>query len=285
MEESVMATAHFVYVLCIIASVSFAVTGNTAQNTRHRVILQRSKLHRQSCKSMFMASLLGMLALGSTTSFAYTISCPDDSYPLNGCTLPGVVDGSQPYFDNVVSVDYNGDKLEKKGYFDIKARIINNSTAMLVNGEAVYSIKKPKFKMNVRVDEGGSYGELKLSGSIEGTKFKVSANLNPGGLHDKGSRGAWASSLDSMLWGFNTYDIKCKGLEGIVDCTENEVVFLNLLSAIGPDNPTAFNKVSTTGKAITSVPVPATVPVPAAAWLFGSGLLGLIRISRLKKVI
>ena len=274
-----MVTPHLIDANSIIASVSSAVTGHTAHTSRHPVSEQRFRLHRPTCKWMCMVSLLGMLALGSTGGFAYTTSCPDGSYPLNGCTLPGVVDGSHPYFDNVVSVDYKGNKLEKKGYFDIKARGISNSSAMLVNGEAVYSINKPNFNMNARVDEGGSYGKLKLSGVIEGSKFKVTANLNPGGLHDKSSRGAWASSADSMLWGFNTYDIKCKGLEGIVDCTENEVVFLNLLSAIGPDSPGAFHNVSTAGKAITSV------PLPAAAWLFASGLLGLTGISRLKTVI
>ena len=31
------------------------------------------------------------------------------------------------------------------------------------------------------------------------------------------------------------------------------------------------------------VPTPAAVPVPAAVWLFGSGLLGLVGIARRKK--
>jgi hypothetical protein len=277
-----MATIIIVYVIGILVLLSFAVTDKAISRARLLSILQESILTRHSNKRIFMASLSVMLALGSTASFAYTISCPDGSYPSNGCSLPGVADGTQPYFDNVVSVDYKGNALEKKGRFDVTAKNISDSTATLVNGEAVYTVKKPKFKLNVRVDEAGSFGELHLSGSIDGEKFNVTANLNPGGKNDKNSRGAWASSADSMLWGFNTYDIKCKGLEGIVDCTENDVIYLNLLSAIGPDTPFAFDKVSTAGTAITSVSVAAAVPVPAAAWLFGNGLVALIAIARRK---
>ena len=228
-------------------------------------------------------ALLGMLAAGSAPTLAYTMSCPDDAYPSNGCTLPGVVDGSNPYFDTVVSVDYRGNKLEKKGYFDIKARLLKKSAATLVSGGMVFSVMKPKMKMKVRVDDEGSYGRLGLRGKIDGSNFKVSANLNPGGGADKASRGAWASSGDSTLWGFNTYDIKCKGLEGIVACSESEVVFLNLLSAIGPDSPNAFEKLSTAGIAIPSLGI-ASVPVPAAVWLFGSGMMGLIAVSRRRNI-
>ncbi len=75
-----------------------------------------------------------------------------------------------------------------------------------------------------------------------------------------------------MLWAFNTYNIECKGLEAYVNCTTAEVAFLNLLSPIGPD--TGFDRVSTAGRALTSV------PLPAAAWLFVAGLMGLATVSR-----
>ena len=55
-------------------------------------------------------------------------------------------------------------------------------------------------------------------------------------------------------------------------CTTNEVIYLNLLEAIGPD--AGARKIKTAGIAVTSV------PLPAAAWLFGSGLLGLIAMAR-----
>ena len=104
-------------------------------------------------------------------------------------------------------------------------------------------------------------GGLKISGKIDGQKIKITADLNP----EKKTPGVWDSSEDGTLWGFNTYNIECKGLEAYANCTKNEVVFLNLLSAIGPAS--GFPKISTAGTAVTSV------PLPAAAWLLGSGLL------------
>ncbi len=77
-----------------------------------------------------------------------------------------------------------------------------------------------------------------------------------------------------MLWGFNTTNIVCSDLINTLTggCTTDEVVYLNLLEAIGPD--TGFDRISTAGRALTSV------PVPAAAWLFGSGLIGLAGMAR-----
>jgi len=225
-------------------------------------------------KSISVVWLLGVLGMGSAGSYAYTAGCPDNSaFPLNGCTLPGVVDGSFPYVNSTVTAIYNGKKLAKKGYFDIGAKGIKNATATLFDDTgAAYTVDNAKFSLRARVDEGGAFGSLMLSGVIDGSKFSVTANLNPGGKKDKASRGDWNVSEDSTLWGFNTYDIVCKGLESLFACTQNEVVFLNLLNPIGPD--TGFVKSTTAGSAITSV------PVPAAAWLFGSGLLGLIAVSR-----
>jgi len=225
----------------------------------------------KTIKSITIAGVMSVLAFGSTSSFAYSTSCPDGGAgPLNGCVLPDLVKGSYPYVDNGVTVDYNGKKLDKKGYFDIKAKSIKNSQGTLAVGQGEqYDIEKINYRLKVRAyEDGTAEGDLNISGRIDGQKIKISADLNP----EKKTLGVWDSSDDGTLWGFNTYNIQCKGLEAYVNCTKNEVVFLNLLSAIGPAS--GFPKISTAGTAVTSV------PLPAAAWLLGSGLLGLITVSR-----
>jgi len=132
-----------------------------------------------------------------------------------------------------------------------------------------YDIEKISYNLKARgYEDGSAEGSIKISGKIDGQKIKITADLNP----EKKTPGVWDSSEDGMLWGFNTYNIECKGLEAYTACTKNEVAFLNLVSAIGPAS--GFPEISTAGTAVTSV------PLPAAAWLLGSGLLGLITVSR-----
>jgi hypothetical protein len=88
--------------------------------------------------------------------------------------------------------------------------------------------------------------------------------------------GPWAISEDGTLLGFNTKNIVChSAISAYVPggCTQNEVIYLALQDAITDGTM----KLKTTGLALT------TVPVPAAAWLFGSGLLGLAGIARRRK--
>jgi hypothetical protein len=233
-------------------------------------------------KSISVVCLFGVLGVGSNATFAYNISCPDGGAgPLNGCTLPGtgVVDGSYPFFDSPVNVTYDGKKLEKKDVWTMKARSVKGSGGTLfVSDTEQYTIDNMRYQLNAKVDGGGAYGTVRISGKIADVgKFKVTAFLNPtkdNGKNDKSSRGVWGVSEDNMFFGFNTYGIQCKGLESLFECTTAEVAFLNLLSPIGPFSDTSSKKVSTAGTEVTSV------PLPAAAWLFGSGLLGLIAVSR-----
>ena len=84
--------------------------------------------------------------------------------------------------------------------------------------------------------------------------------------------GGWDASVDGSLLSFDTANMECKGPDSFTSlCTTGEVVYLNLLEGISYDPGT---KVSTAGRALTSI------PVPAAAWLFGSGLMGLVAVSR-----
>jgi hypothetical protein len=56
------------------------------------------------------------------------------------------------------------------------------------------------------------------------------------------------------------------------------------IDTVMPDGPFAGSNAnfSIQGNAV-NLPAPAVVPIPAAAWLFGSGLMGLAAIARRKK--
>jgi hypothetical protein len=215
---------------------------------------------------------MGVIALGSTGSFAISSSCPDPSeFPLNGCSLPGTIDGSFPYFDQTASVFYK-DKDTEDDIFNITGKSLKGSLRrwLQIDDETTVVIPKMRIKLDAAVDGAVASGALKISGKIPDLgKFKVSADL----------KGEWDASEDGTFWGFNTTNIACSGaLESLVDCATDGVIYLNLLETIGPD--TGANKISTSGLALTSVAVPVTIPVPATVWLFFSGLFGLVAISR-----
>ena len=79
---------------------------------------------------------------------------------------------------------------------------------------------------------------------------------------------------DSGLIGFNTDNIWCNATLAL-DCTTSESVYLVLKGSKtfnGLDSKGGFNAISVT-----------TVPIPAALYLFGTGLIGLAGIARRKR--
>ena len=217
--------------------------------------------------SITYACLIGMTSLASTSSFAITSGCPDTgAYPLNGCSLPGqTVDGSFPYFYQNVRVVYKQKK--KSDDFRVKAKKQKGSVSsyLYVDTGDVLDITKTKFQFDAKVTGGDARGKIKITGKIDALGIKgtlMTADLN----------GSWGA--DGTLIGFDTKNITCNDAINayLGGCTTDEVVYFNLLEAIGPD--AAARKIKTAGFAVTSV------PVPAALWLFGSGLLGLFTMAR-----
>lgn len=213
-------------------------------------------------KSMAAACVMGALALGSSSSFAYTATCPDvGAFPLNGCDLEGTVEGSFPYFDNVVAVKAGTAndgtvKIQAKGY---KGSLSNY---LVLDPETILPVEKMKYSLSAQIQGGELSGKVSVSGSVNGEKISMKADL----------LGGWDKNADGSLLGFDTANMVCTGPDSFTSlCSTGEVVYLNLLEGISYDPGT---KVSTAGRALTSV------PVPAAAWLFGSGLVGLIAVSR-----
>lgn len=215
--------------------------------------------------------IAGVLALGSSGSFAASINCPDPTqFPLNGCSLPGTTDGSFPYFDQQASVTFK-DKDTTDDSFKIKAKSskVPSDGSLQIDQATTLDISKMKIKLSAAVQGAVASGSLKISGNLpDPGPFNVSADL----------QGAWAASEDGTLWGFNLTNVTCSGITE-VNCNTDGVIYLNLTDAIGP--ATGKNKIITSGEALTSVAAAVSqVPVPATAWLLGSGLLGLAAIAR-----
>lgn len=218
---------------------------------------------------LILVCMLGASFIFSGNSLA--TGCPDPSaYPFNGCSLPGLVRGSFPYFEQGVGVHY---KADKHG-FKLKAKYDKDSfmSSFLLNPGDVLDITKTSFKFKARVRDGVTSGSIRIRGVIDDLGITRRSTLMTADLS-----GPWAIGEDGTLLGFNTENIVChSAIDAYIGgsgCTQNEVIYLALQDAITDGTM----KLKTTGMALTSV------PVPAAAWLFGSGLLGLAGIARHRK--
>jgi len=220
--------------------------------------------------------LFGMLALGSASSFA---ACPDTSaFTQNGCSLPGLIDGSFAYFDQGAKVMV---KNSKKGVLKkFKAKNEKKSASLLLfTPDDTYDIEKASVKVKAKVQGFGSVkGSVEIKGRIEGLGISKRKTLMTADL-----TGVWSVSDDGKLFGANIENIVCHdSINAHSPCATSDVVYVTLSEAIN-----STKKLTTTGAAITSISAenvpPSEIPLPAAVWLFGSGLLGLVGTARHRK--
>ena len=217
--------------------------------------------------------LFSITLLFAGNVFAAHMSCPspDAVFPFNGCELGGLVPGSYPYFDQGVKIKYKVKKGE--GNFNLKVKYdkksIDSQFLFLADLgiENILDIDKTKYILKVKVRDGIATGTVKIKGIIEKLGMTKKETLMTANL-----KGEWSLSEDGNLLGFNTMDIECNPILP-VNCTTAEVIYLVLNDAITAET----KKLKTTGRALTSV------PLPAAAWLFGSGLLGFAVIARKRR--
>ena len=133
----------------------------------------------------------------------------------------------------------------------------------------IYNIDNTFFQFKAKSKKGDVTGSIRIMGMLDGMSKQetlMTADLD----------GVWGGN--GQLIGFNTMNIQCgDAITALVTCTTNEVIYLTQLNdALYPGG--AKGKYQTTGLAVTSV------PVPAAVWLFGSGLVGLAGVVRRRKV-
>ena len=136
-----------------------------------------------------------------------------------------------------------------------------------MNGGGLHAGTKLKYTLNADFLSDGTLlgGNVAIEGAI------ASLGIAEGSVLFTADITAWNLTEDPFLWGFRTENLVCNPLLLTV-CTPAESIYVVLDSAFNGDFANGLFK--TTGFAVT------TVPVPAAAWLFGSalGLLGWMRV-------
>jgi hypothetical protein len=195
------------------------------------------------------AACITMVAFLAGTTSAYALS------------LQGITPSGTPVFINSVKV-----RLNKNGGL----RAFSNGQGKTFSFFDGSSLRTGfgLFDLRTTVDS---------SGNISGGTVSIKGKGDDFGLPDSGDMVTLMTAdlvsanltENGSLWGFNTENIFC-AVELGVSCTNKESVYLVLNSAFGGS---FTDKFTASGTAHT------TVPVPAAAWLFGSalGLLGWVR--------
>lgn len=177
-------------------------------------------------------------------------------------TLPGITTSGAPAFGNGVKVSLNphNGTIKATGR---KGFLLDTGSGVLSGTSGAYSLQINFDKNDPTTFLGGS---VTLKGAIDAlgigkNSLLMSADITGFNIKD-----------NAFLWGFNTNNIFCNELleAAIGRCTISESVYIDLDS---PFSGLFDSNFRTTGFATT------TIPVPAAAWLFGSalGLLGWVR--------
>ena len=210
-------------------------------------------------KSLVFAGVLGMLALGSSNSFATGVN----AYGVNFSGLSGLVAPSLPAFGTYINASFT------KGKYSSKLVVTQKSTdSLFIAPWKLYGIKSTSYNLTANFNKYGAFtsGTITIKGKFNGSG--TSTTLMTANLIKFGK------SYDGKIWGFNTSNIVCSAAINAAahGCLPTEVVYLALFS--GQKYLTKSWK--TSGIALTSV------PVPAAAWLLGSGLIGLVSVARRK---
>jgi len=213
--------------------------------------------------------VLASLVLGTAPVAASNLVPAPDGH-VDGYSLPGVSSAGWPNFENevfvrVIEQGNQGAMLiargGRSGYFNL-------------DPDTSYKIQGGGYLLKAMFGPNGNliYGNVKITGTIDTEYGRASGLLMMAKLGDtKGDGTDWNYSSD--LIGFDTNHIKCNPvIDSFASCTLNESAYLSLYN--GGFN--GLENYTSNGLAVT------TVPVPAAVWLFGSGLLGLTGMARRK---
>ena len=212
-----------------------------------------------------------LAAISGGTAYAVSVS---PAYEL-----PELRPSGHPNFENSVKLKVlkNGNK----GY-RVKVKRKGSGNYFNLSSTERFDIKKAKYKLIANFDTAGAFldGTLKIKGKIKTPFGKAKGTLMTATLtsfaYDSNFNDSLLGFNNGSLLGFNTSDIVCNSvIDDWVNCTSNESVYI-ALDESGFD-PT-IKGFKSKGLSV------ATVPVPAAVWLFGSGLIALAGMTRRRKL-
>jgi hypothetical protein len=224
--------------------------------------VEGKKMEARSILTRFFTAAASVLMLAAVSGGnAYAEFVP-------GFELPGIVPASYPNFENSVKLKV---KKSRSG-FKVKVNRKGKGNYFNLSSTESLDIKGARYKLIANFDFDGNFldGTLKIKGKVDTEFGKAKGTLMTATL------GKFAYS--GSLLGFNTHDIVCNSiineLIGGSGCTSNESVYIDLEKS-GFD-PT-LKGFKSKGLSV------ASVPVPAAVWLFGSGLIALVGVTRRRK--
>ena len=202
------------------------------------------------------------IKITSVLLVALPLFCSGGASANTGFSLDGISPSGHPNFTNDVFINYqraNGQK------YRLMATAEESTGKFNFSDGSYETVNNLSYKLHAKFDIDRNFlgGDVRINGNISG--------LDANGVLFKANLTDFAT--DGSLIGFDTYITYCD--PGFAEyCTTNESVYLH---SFGGGFDLFDKKFRADGIAVT------TVPVPAAVWLFGSGLLGLISIARRKK--
>ena len=225
-------------------------------------------------------------AVISPSGFASTCPSPDPTV-YNGYCIDGIRPGGYPYFDTGVSFEWQSTDSSLSATKDNGVvplfHVSPTESYVITNLSVDFSAVLDFNDLNNKTYGDEATGSIEIFGHIVG----LSIDENPAPLLMSADlEGVWVQdATDKSLIGFNTMNIVCHAdidtYLGGDGCTTNESLYFDL------DDPIDFAYLGKNGKGKVKTKTDgvaiATVPVPPAVWLFGSGLLGLVGIARRKK--
>jgi len=189
--------------------------------------------------------------------------------------IDGITEPSLPQFKHTVKIRSNNGTWTGSRSNGTKDLTFRASPSLSYTGELF------KFNLTANFDSSGNFVAAGSTMSIQGSIAAL-------GITDKKTvlmsadltAYAWGGDntinlVNNALVGFNTAHIYCDPGLGVF-CTDAESIILTFATTYGGDPLTRFNA---TANAVTSV------PIPAAVWLFGSGLGLMGVIARRRKQI
>ena len=234
---------------------------------------------------VLMAGLAMALAASNDFAMASSLTPADDGVHVDGYDLSafGIVPASWTNLENDVKV-----RVLKKGKKGAKGSMLKVTAQKgginLFNLKPTdnFSIKDSSYKLTARFEadgklRNGKHSKVTINGNIMAEEGTVSGKLLTARLGDLLNGSDYV--LAKTLIGFNTHNVKCHAfLESISPggCESDAFAYVYLDKRLGDFT----KKYKSTGLAVTGSAAMSAVPVPAAVWLFSSGLLGLIGMAR-----